>query len=61
MNDETRLNIPDEVSELSVPETRFDRQPNSSHTPPSVKKAKTNNAQVKICERRKCSKISFLY
>ena len=27
VNDETRLNIPDEVSELSVPETRFDRQP----------------------------------
>ena len=29
VNDETRYNIPDEVSELSVPETRFDRQ---SHT-----------------------------
>ena len=28
-NDETRHNIPDEVSELSVPETHFDRQ---SHT-----------------------------
>ena len=26
MNHETRNNIPDEVSELSVPETRFDRQ-----------------------------------
>ena len=25
VNDETRHNIPDEVSELSVPETRFDR------------------------------------
>ena len=25
VNDETRNNIPDEVSELSVPETRFDR------------------------------------
>ena len=31
MNDETRLNIPDEVSELSVPETRFDRQPQTHH------------------------------
>ena len=26
VNDETRHNIPDEVSELSVPETHFDRQ-----------------------------------
>ena len=32
VNDETRLNIPDEVSELSVPETRFDRQPQTHHT-----------------------------
>ena len=32
MNDETRLNIPDEVSELSVPETRFDWQPHTHHT-----------------------------
>ena len=31
MNDETRLNIPDEVSELSVPETRFDRQAQTHH------------------------------
>ena len=27
VNDETRQNIPDEVSQLSVSETRFDRQP----------------------------------
>ena len=32
VNDETRLNIPDEVSELSVPETQFDRQPHTHHT-----------------------------
>ena len=31
LNDETRQNIPDEVSELSVPETRFDRQPHTHH------------------------------
>ena len=31
VNDETRLNIPDEVGELSVPETRFDRQPQTHH------------------------------
>ena len=31
VSDETRLNIPDEVSELSVPETRLDRQPQTHH------------------------------
>ena len=31
VSDETRLNIPDEVSELSVSETRFDRQPHTHH------------------------------
>ena len=31
VNDETRQNIPDEVSELSVPQTRFDRQPHAHH------------------------------
>ena len=32
VNDETRHNIPDEVSELSVPETHFDRQPYAHHS-----------------------------
>ena len=32
VNDETRNNIPDEVSELSVPETRFDRQTHTHHS-----------------------------
>ena len=31
VNDETRHNIPDEVSELSVPETHFDRQVHTHH------------------------------
>ena len=31
VNDETRQNISDEVSELSVPEARFDRQPQTHH------------------------------
>ena len=31
VNDQTRQNIPDEVSELSVSETRFDRQPHTLH------------------------------
>ena len=32
VSDETRLNIPGEVGELSVPETRFDRQPHTPHS-----------------------------
>ena len=32
VNDETRHNNPDEVSELSVPETYFDRQPHTHHS-----------------------------
>ena len=31
-NDQTRHNIADEVSELSVPEAHFDRQPHTRHT-----------------------------
>ena len=31
-NDETRNNIPDEVSKLSVPKTHFDRQPHTHHS-----------------------------
>ena len=31
VNDETRHNIPDEISELSVPETHFDRQTHTHH------------------------------
>ena len=31
VNGETRHDIPDKVSELSVPETRFDRQPHTHH------------------------------
>ena len=31
VNDETRPNVSDEVSELPVPEAHFDRQPHSSH------------------------------
>ena len=32
LNDETRHNIPDEVSELSAPETHFDRQSHTHHS-----------------------------
>ena len=31
VNDETGHNIPDEVKDLSVPETHFDRQPHTHH------------------------------
>ena len=31
VNDETRHNVPDEVSELSVPETHFNRQTHTHH------------------------------
>ena len=34
-DDETRQNFPDEVSELSVPETRFDRQVHAHHNDPT--------------------------
>ena len=36
VSDETRLNIPDEVGELSVPETRFDRQSHTPHNAPGL-------------------------
>ena len=39
VNDETRHNIPDEVSELSVPETHFDRQTHTHHSVPSIFKS----------------------
>ena len=35
VNDETRHNIPDEVSELLAPETHFDRQSHTHHRPES--------------------------
>ena len=31
VNDETRHSIPDEISEMLVPETHFDRQPQTHH------------------------------
>ena len=34
VNDESRHNIPDELSELSVPETHFDRQAHTHHNYP---------------------------
>ena len=48
-NDETRHNIPDEVSELSVPGTHFDRQAHTHHT---------NTSRVKFFTRCFCRKKS---
>ena len=42
VNDEARQNIQDEVSELSVPEARFDRQPHPHHTFNTAKQRKLN-------------------
>ena len=49
VNDETRHNIPDEVSELSVPGTRFDRQPHTHH-----------NGHVKCSQLRSISQLNSL-
>ena len=38
-NDENRNNIPDEISELSVPGTLFDRQPHTHHKLPFLSTA----------------------
>ena len=42
VNDETRQNIPDEVSGLSVSETRFDRQAHTHHIYPFVTQLNIN-------------------
>ena len=51
VNDETRQNIPDEVSELSVSETRFDRQAHTHHTCYLVQTIRARNNQFVICSR----------
>ena len=35
-NDETRNKIPDQLSELSIPDTHFDRQPHTHHIDASL-------------------------
>ena len=49
VNDETRHNIPDEVSELSVPETHFDRQALTHHRFYPELFLCTNDLGVKAC------------
>ena len=47
-NDETRQNIHDEVSELSVPETHFDRQPHTHHIQTIMLRIKLEKSHVKM-------------
>ena len=65
VSDETRLNIPDEVSELSVPETRFDWQPQTHHRKWSLvfPDTRIKNSPVNYCcnsgkERQYFSRIA---
>ena len=60
VKDETRHNIPDEVSQLSVPKTLFERQPHTHHscsvvlglwTAPNLKK-KASQAELMIALQR---------
>ena len=48
-NDETRHIIPDEVSELSVPETHFDRQPHTHHRLISEKSCLPRHSSKEYC------------
>ena len=48
VNDETWHDIPDEVSELSVPETRFNRQPQTHHMYPSSSFCQLSSKKVSI-------------
>ena len=50
VNDETRHNVPDEVSELSVPETHFNRQTHTNHMV-TGQKTQTNQILAFLTER----------
>ena len=45
VNDETRHDIPDEVSEFSVPETHFDRQTHTNHSNHCLVSSASNNME----------------
>ena len=53
--DETRHNISDEVSGLSVPETHFDRQPHTHHNNRSSEKLVETIIQKNCCFHRRTS------
>ena len=57
VNDEIRHNIPDEVSELSVPETHFDRQAHTHHMV-TGQAAQTNQISEILTGRILTSRIS---
>ena len=57
-NDETRRNIHDEVSELSVPGTHFDRQPHTHHNSTKIMKSKSKKKHC--CRKNRSRKSSLL-
>ena len=61
VNDETRHNIPGEVSELSVPETHFDRQTHTHHSQKCLKakEIKFRHLRIRIRFFVAVSKIEF--
>ena len=56
VNDETRNNIPDEVSELSVPESRVDRRTHTHHIRVSVRVSVITGSPLSIGERLSVSR-----
>ena len=52
VNDETRHNIPDEVSELSVPKTHFDQQPQTHNMVTGVGLEPTHPKTLRTCQRK---------
>ena len=55
VNDETRNYIPDEVSELSVPESRFDRRTHTHHIRVSVRASVITGSPLSIGGRTSVS------
>ena len=58
VNDETRHNIPDEVSELSVPETHFDRQAHTHHNTSKLVSSHCKN-YIHLFEKMLFQKLYF--
>ena len=54
VNDETRNNIPDDVKELSIPETHFDRQAHTHLTEQTLAKLRMDNVPPTGAESYAC-------
>ena len=65
VNDETRHSITEEVSELSVPETHFDRQPHTHHSHIQLSAHQTLRKSAalkpKFCYRSKLNLLFLLF